>query len=145
MTWYSARRVSFLQNTCLFFSDRKRAPQAEIFLDPISVNKWYSLTPRGVLEHYPILTKDHFSVSQCSKLQNLYSLGTQFIPQAKIRRAQKLVFCIKFDQILILLDHCPAPTNRPNDSVCFRMHQYSSEHLFLLLCQKKSAAGRNFL
>jgi len=31
MTWYSPGRNSIFQNTCLFFCDCKRAPQAEIF------------------------------------------------------------------------------------------------------------------
>jgi len=133
MTWYSAGRISILQNTCLFFCDRKRAPQAESFCDAILTKKWYSLTPCLDLERYPILTKGYFSESQCCDLQNRYSAETQHIPQAKIRRSQKLVFCIEFDQILVMLDQCPATTDRPNDLVFCWTHQYSPEHLFVHL------------
>ena len=86
MTQYSSERITSLQNTCLFFSDRKRAPQAEIFWDPILTKNWYSLTNRGDLEHHSIFSSDPNPESPCSGLQNVYSALAQLRPVGQMLR-----------------------------------------------------------
>jgi hypothetical protein len=110
---------------------------------PILLKNWKSMTLSGawnIGQYWPKTIKQKVTVPY-------YKMGilwcNNLLPRRKIGIAQKLVFYIEFDQILDLLDDCPATTNTSHDLVFFGMNWYSSGRLSILqntclfFCSKK--------